>query len=85
MVTTPYLKEYTQPIMDKDPAFYEDFYGVIDRIKEETGVKYYDYAFDERFVKRYEWFLNSDHLNKAGAEEFTGVLMEEVVGDRVQH
>ena len=84
LVTTPYLTEYTQPIMDKDPAFYKDFYGVIDRIKEETGVEYYDYAFDERFVNRYEWFLNSDHLNKVGAEEFTGVLMEEVVEDSVQ-
>ena len=80
LVTTPYLAEYTQPIIDKDPEFFKDFYGVIDEIKEETGVAYYDYAFDERFVDKYEWFLNSDHLNKDGASEFTRVVMEEVVG-----
>lgn len=79
LVTTPYLAEYTQPIIDNDPEFFKDFYGVIDEIKEETGVTYYDYAFDERFVDKYEWFLNSDHLNKEGASEFTRVVMEEVV------
>ena len=80
LVTTPYLAEYTQPIIDKDPEFFKDFYGVIDEIKEETGVTYYDYAFDERFVDKYDWFLNSDHLNKEGAKRFTKVVMEEVVG-----
>lgn len=80
LVTTPYLTEYTQPIIDKDPEFYKDFYGVIDEIKEETGVAYFDYAFDERFAGKYDWFLNSDHLNRDGASEFTRVVMDEVVG-----
>lgn len=79
LVTTPFLEEYTDEIENEDPDFMDDFYSHIKRIVEDTGVKYYDYAFDGRFAGRYECFKNSDHLNKEGARQFTNILMDEVV------
>lgn len=40
---------------------------------------YCDYAFDERFMNNYKWFMNADHLNKEGARQFVNILMDEVV------
>ena len=28
---------------------------------------------------KYEWFMNSDHLNEEGARQFVNILMDEVV------
>ena len=56
---------------------------MIAKIQEDTGVEYYDYSCDERFADNYSMFMNSDHLNKYGAREFTKIVMEEVVGDRL--
>lgn len=78
LITTPFLKEYTDAISDNDEEFYSDFYGLVNEIVEQTGVDYYDYAFDERFVENYDWFMNSDHLNKEGARQFVNILMNEV-------
>lgn len=78
LVTTPYLAEYTEEIKRSSPDFFDDFYAVLNNVIEDTGVNYYDYAFDERFVHNYEWFMNADHLNKEGARQFTNILMEEV-------
>ena len=79
LVTTPYLSEYTDAIKNKDPDFLKGFYQQIDEIVEETGVSYYDYGFDDRFTSNYDWFMNSDHLNKEGARQFVNILMDEVV------
>lgn len=81
LVTTPYLEEYTKAVQEGSPDFYEDFYGVIDQVVEDTGVSYYDYAFDERFSSNYSLFLDSNHLNKNGAAVFVDILMEDVVSD----
>lgn len=79
LLTTPFLDEYTDEVMSHDPQFLEDFYGVIDSIKNDTGVEYYDYSFDERFDGKYDLFMNTDHLNKDGAEYFTDIIWDEVV------
>lgn len=79
LVTPPFLAEYTDEVMKNDPHFLEDFYGVTEEIKNNTGVEYYDYSFDERFVGKYELFMNTDHLNKAGAEYFTDIIWDEAV------
>lgn len=79
LVTTPFMREYTDEIKKADPNFLEGFYSQIDVIVEDTGVLYYDYGFDERFVENYNWFMNSDHLNEEGAREFVNILMDEVV------
>lgn len=80
LVTTPYLSEYTDEIKISDPDFYDKFYSIIDAIIESTEIKYYDYAFDERFSHSYELFSNADHLNKEGARQFTNILIEEAAG-----
>lgn len=79
LITTPYLHEYTDAVKEKAEGFYDQFYSIIDQVVRDTGVEYYDYAFDERFVNEYSWFSNSDHLNKEGARNFVDILMQEIV------
>lgn len=79
LITTPFLQEYTDQIKKSDKYFYGEFYNLIDKIVDETGVVYYDYAFDERFINNYDWFMDSDHLNKEGARQFVNILLEEVI------
>lgn len=79
LVTTPYLKEYTDEVSDRFPEFYDEFYSILDEVVEKTSVEYYDYAFDERFANRYDLFINADHLNRDGAREFVGILVSETL------
>ena len=78
LITTPFLREYTDQIKT-DKTFYDDFYGVVNDIVSTTHIQYYDFGFDERFVDHYDLFMNSDHLNEEGARVFVDILMEEVV------
>lgn len=78
IITTPYLKEYTDEVK-KTQDFYNQFYSIVNKVCEDTGVEYFDYAFDERFSERYEWFMNSDHLNREGARNFVNILYDEVL------
>ena len=80
LVTTPYLKEYNDAIPQNDSEFYSDFYAVINEIVRDTGLKYYDYSQDERFIKNHSLFINQDHLNRKGARLFTNILLSEVLG-----
>lgn len=79
LVTTPYLKEYTDMVTKKDPLFLDEFYGIIERIVADTGVKYFDFSRDERYQLAYDLFLDVDHLNHKGAIQFVDILMENVV------
>lgn len=79
LITTPFLHEYTDIINKNDSNFYKDFYGLIDKIVNETDVIYYDYSHDERFNNSYNLFMDSDHLNKEGARQFTNIIMNEVL------
>ncbi len=83
LITTPYLAEYNQEVGRADPDFLESFHALIAQVQRETGAEYYDYSADERFCGEYSLFMNSDHLNRAGARLFTSILMDEVVGDRL--
>ena len=80
LVITPYLSEYPLTVRENDPDFFQDFYGVISEIQANTGVLYYDYSADERFSSRYDLFINTDHLNREGARQFTNILIEETLG-----
>ena len=80
LVTVPYTKEYTDCIKSHDPKFFDDFYEVINEITSKTGIKYYDYGFDERFWGKYDLFIDSDHLNYEGARIFTDILFSEALG-----
>lgn len=79
LVTTPYLAEYTNAVKKNAPGFYDQFYSIVNQVVNDTGVEYYDYAFDERFSDNYAWFMNSDHLNQEGARNFVHFLIEEAV------
>lgn len=78
LVTTPYLQDYTYAVMNNEPDFLDEFYGMINEVVNATGVAYYDYSRDDRFKDKYEWFLDVDHLNHEGAVQFVDILMAEV-------
>ena len=79
LITTPYLKEYMDQIRENDPAFMDDFYGIIEQIRGKMGVPYFDYSTDDRFASNYKLFHDADHLNRSGARMFTGILFHEIV------
>ena len=71
LITTPFLHELTDEIKKNAEDFYDHFYSIIDRIVRDTGIEYYDYAFDERFVNEYSWFILLPNENlKFGSLEF---------------
>lgn len=84
-ITTPYLLEFTTPISEKYGPFFDEFFAVINQLCADTDAEYYCYAFDERFTRSYQYFFNTDHLNKDGAEAFTKILMDEVVYANQSH
>ena len=45
----------------------------------DAGVEYYDYSLDKRFSRRYDLFMNGDHLNEDQARMFVDVLYEEII------
>lgn len=83
LITMPYLREYTDAVKGAD-GFFELFYSIIGRVASDTGTDFCDYAFDERFADRYDWFMNADHLNEEGARVFTDIVLEEVAGLPIQ-
>ena len=79
LIVTPLLSEYLREAEMQAPEFAAQFDALVGKILDDTGVKYYDYSHDPRFIDQPRLFANSDHLNKAGAEAFTAIVMEEVV------
>lgn len=84
LITTPYLKEYTDKVINDPNEFYEEYYGILDAISKETQTPYYDFAFDERFMYSYELFRDADHLNADGAKLFVDILLNEVVQGKTE-
>lgn len=85
LITPPFTDVYMKEVKKYAPDYCNHgFYDVIEKIRQDTGVEYYDYSSDKRFSTSYNMFMNSDHLNKEGARKFTDIVMEEVVGDRLK-
>ena len=80
LITMPYLHEYVNEVEQGDPEFFNDFYSIINEVTQKTGIKYYDYARDERYTSNYALFSDTDHLNKNGARKFTNDILREVAG-----
>lgn len=76
IILPPYTDEYNKNIPQE---FKEYFINILNVVSKEYGVNYCDYTRDERFVKNYECFMNSDHLNRTGAIKFTEILWEEEI------
>ena len=53
----------------------KDFYNTIHTVSKNTDVPYIDFSDDERF-KSSTLFLDSDHLNYAGAQVITKILLQ---------
>ena len=81
LITTPFLEEYTNQVWTNSPDFISLFYNIIDEIEVKTDVNYFDYSRNEEFATRYDYFMNSDHLNKEGARIFVDKLYAEVICD----
>lgn len=85
LVTTPYLREYTDEVMKSAPEFLNGFYKIIDNVVSLFDIRYIDYSFDERFIDRYDLFTDVDHLNDLGALEFMDILMNDVAEIMLQN
>lgn len=79
LVITPFLSEYLDMIEENAPDFFGEFYGIFDKVAQDTGVRHYDYSSDERFSHDYSLFRDADHLNKTGARKFTNLLLQETL------
>ena len=75
LITTPYLEEYNNAIENKYPDFFEKFSKDVQSIAMQNDVEYLDYSHDERFTHDKDVFMNSDHLNRKGAEKFTDIVI----------
>ena len=75
LVTTPltryHNKWYSSEFLD---TFREQTF---DLIRDFPEAVYWDYSDDDRFYDHYEYFMDSQHLNKSGQELFTSILIED--------
>ena len=67
-VTAAFYKLYPQNEL-------KDFYTTIHAVSENTDVPYIDFSNDERFTSPV-LFFDSDHLNYAGSEVMTKILLQ---------
>lgn len=79
VITTPYLSEYSDAAWNNSSEALNTMYSLIDEVVKAKGVEYYDYSLDDRFCRRYDYFMNGDHLNQEGAKEFVDILENEVI------
>lgn len=74
LVTVPTLPCHYEGFTD---AFMEKFYMDVQTICEKYDVLYLDYTGDERFLKDYRLYRDTDHFNEAGAKVFTEQFLED--------
>lgn len=67
LVTPPYPDVYSSCF---SADFYPVFYEKIRELSERYDVPYLDYSHDTAFVGNYSLFMDIDHLNLTGAEQF---------------
>lgn len=75
LITTPFSVYYNNPVPEE---FLDRFHSTINLIAADTGVNYYDYSHDDRFMENLTLFSDADHLNEAGSAYFMEILKEEV-------
>ena len=79
LITTPLTRCFTDYVKENDPNFLKKFYEDAMNIANSTGIEYYDYSCDDRFVDDEKLFIDAHHLNREGGKIFTKIIMEEVV------
>ena len=71
LMTTP-VTDVLNEIYENDGNFFPVFKQFTDELlKKYDGLEYFDYSKDEYFSKNHKLFMDGDHLNNFGAEEFT--------------
>lgn len=75
MITTPYTDFYSDMVAEE---FESEFYHIIYKVSEQTGVPYYNYSEDKRFTEHLEYFSDADHLNNEGASLFMNIIKKEI-------
>ena len=75
LFTPPYLKDLT----DNTPEAYKTAYDILMRgLSEEFHVPYLDYSKDEGYRERYDYFIDSTHMNMYGAEVFEAQIKQDL-------
>ena len=78
LVTIPVLDILTDAYA-ADPGFFETFERFTKELQDKyPGLVYLDYSRDENFTKRHDYYMDSVHMNNAGAEEFTKTLVSDL-------
>ncbi len=82
--TVPVLVSYPpvdmwNELFSADPDFFETFERFTKELQDKyPGLVYLDYSRDENFTKRHDYYMDSVHMNNAGAEEFTKTLVSDL-------
>ena len=76
LVTTP-VTDVLNEIYENDIYFFPTFEKFSrDLLEKYPELVYLDYSRDEYFSKNHEFFVDGDHLNNKGAEEFTKTVIQ---------
>jgi hypothetical protein len=78
LISTPKYKTYNDQFENADKFRY---FQNIDFITRKFDISYYDYSKDERFSEEYDFFMDDDHLNTIGAQNFTKIVYNEVLSE----
>ena len=79
LISTPITSVLNNIYMEKTPDFFDDFYRFTRELQEAyPGLHYLDYSHDPRFENDFSLFYNGDHLNIAGAEKFTPIVVSDL-------
>lgn len=60
-----------------DDAFMEKFYADMEEICNKYEVLYLDYTGDERFLRDYRWYNDTDHMSLSGRRFFTQEFLKD--------
>lgn len=74
LVTTPVHCTLNEAFTEEELEQY--YFSNVRAVQDATGVPYYDMSHDDVFSHTAEYYENSDHLNKDGADAFTAAYLE---------
>ena len=79
LITTPITSVLNNMYAEKSPDFFDTFYRFTRELQEAYPlVPYFDYSHDSRFENNFSLFYDGDHLNTAGAEQFTAIVISDL-------
>lgn len=73
---TPPYSECFNDFFDKE--YLNTMYSILEDVKHEYDIEYFDFSRDSVFTKNNSLFYNGDHLNREGAKLFSKKLLKEL-------